>query len=209
MEVGVLLDPRLDHAAQPALVLVPVAGTVGDEAGQNGSLLRGAHGTAGELGHRPVSIDHLDDLRDLDRQGKRKPVPDLPALDPQAPCPRCKEPGHLEAYITTPALVDRVIPEAAADPAPDRYIRHRRELMKRLGKPAGRGDPAARRAVEDAARLLARTAIPLIHFVDPSHVVVSGALRQAGDHLLEPLKEELEEHGGFKDGVPTIVASAG
>ena len=83
------------------LLALKVSGGVGAAlVDEHGVLHRGATGAAGELGHVPVPTTWL-----------RSASVGLPGFRPGARCVKCRGRGHLEAYASASAIVDRVFPD--------------------------------------------------------------------------------------------------
>jgi predicted NBD/HSP70 family sugar kinase len=56
---------------------------------------------------------------------------------------------------------------------------------------AGAGDPACRRALSDAGRHIGVAVANLCNLINPERIVVGGSMGQAGDLLLDPLRESV------------------
>ena len=153
-----------------------------------GSVYRGAHGFAAEVGHIVVEQDGplcgcgnhgcwetLASGSAITREG-RSAARDHPALAARAG-------GHPDA-VTGPVVV-----EAARE-----------------------GDAVARGIVEEAGRRLGVGIAGLVNVLDPELVVVGGGVAGAGDLLLEPARRayrEAVEGGGYRPDVPIVEAALG
>jgi len=60
---------------------------------------------------------------------------------------------------------------------------------------AAEGDVAASRIIREAARWLARALLTVIRIVNPDKIILGGGVAQAGNILLDPVHEFLEELG--------------
>lgn len=135
-----------------------------------GRLLRGARGTAGELGHMTVDLDG-------------------------PPCPgNCPNRGCLEAMASGAALAREG--ERAAGQAPDsalgRQVAAGRTITGVLvTELAHDGDAAAREAVARVGRNLGVGLAGIANALDPEVIVIGGGVVGAGELLLAPAREEL------------------
>jgi predicted NBD/HSP70 family sugar kinase len=180
--------------APGTLLVVKVSGGIGGalvDAG--GRLLRGATGAAGELGHLPADPSGLDPA-----------VAGLPQLAAGAPCRRCGGSGHLESYVSAPAIADRVF---GADGEADYSTRHVL-LMNALADPADEHHERARAAVADAGTLLGRALIPVAEFADPGLIVITGRMRNAGELFTGAVQRALHGHDRVIAVKPAVVASS-
>ena len=135
-----------------------------------GRLVRGAHGTAGELGHTVVDLDG-------------------------PPCPgNCPNRGCLEALASGSALAREGEREAreAPDSALGRELARGREITGALvTELAHDGDEAAVRAVTLIGRNLGIGMAGIANGLDPEVIVIGGGVIGAGELLLGPAREEL------------------
>ena len=99
-------------------------------------------------------------------------------VDPQGPICRCGNRGCLETLASSQSLVALV--QASRDD----------ELSVRdLLRLADEGDPGCRRAIADAGRVVGGVVAGLVNLFSPEMVVIGGDLGEAGELLLEPLRE--------------------
>jgi predicted NBD/HSP70 family sugar kinase len=99
-------------------------------------------------------------------------------VDPQGPICRCGNRGCLETVASGPALLRLV--QASRD----------EELtVKRMIELARDGDAGCRRAIADAGQVVGGVVAGLVNLFSPEMVVIGGDLGDAGDLLLEPLRE--------------------
>lgn len=142
----------------------------------NGGLLRGVRGFAGELGHVPVR--------------------------PDGRLCECGGRGCLEQYAGEEAVL------RASGLDPDRVARDHRgpgartELLASL---AAAGDAATRRALHDAGAALGIALAGAVSLLDPSAVVLGGALARLAPWLLPTAQAELARR---MTGEPPLTVSA-
>lgn len=148
-------------------VFVTVSTGVGGGLVLDGELYSGAAGTAGEIGHTPVS-------------------PDGPA---------CAQ-GHvgcLEGVASGTAIARRAR-EALAAGQPSAIVAAGGEPTAADVVAAARaGDALATRLVDEAGRALGRVFGGLVNLLSPEVVAVGGGLSQAHDLLLNPIRRAMPE----------------
>ncbi len=99
-------------------------------------------------------------------------------VDPQGPICRCGNRGCLETLASGPALLRLV--QASRD----------EELtVKQMIELARDGDAGCRRAIADAGQVVGGVVAGLVNLFSPEMVVIGGDLGEAGDLLLDPLRE--------------------
>jgi predicted NBD/HSP70 family sugar kinase len=99
-------------------------------------------------------------------------------VDETGPICRCGNRGCLETYISGPALTD--------------LLRRSRGEVLGVGdivRLAHGGDAGCQRAIADAGRVLGRAVAAICNVLNPDTVVVGGDLGEAGDLLLDPMRE--------------------
>jgi predicted NBD/HSP70 family sugar kinase len=94
------------------------------------------------------------------------------------PVCRCGNRGCLETLASAPAVARQLS-----------QSRHEEISPRRLLELAAAGDAAARRLIGDAGRALGVAVANLCNIVNPECVVIGGDLGQAGDVLLDPVRE--------------------
>lgn len=162
------------------MVMLTLGTGVGGAIIVDGKMLRGGFGVAGELGHMRV-------------------VPNGIACG-------CGQRGCIESYASGTALL-RTAKElvASGDPAGHRLA----EITEQAGEFTGaqvyqalvEGDPGAIKLLNDLADWLGQAIASLSAILDPEIVVIGGGVSQAGDLLLEPIRESFRKHapaGGFR-----------
>ena len=132
-----------------------------------GELLRGAQGSAGELGH--VTIN------------------------PTGPRCACDNRGCLEAYSSGSAIERRAREVAAEQPysALGRLASERRVLGEDVGRLAREGDEASLSVLEEAGRWLGIGLAGFVNIFNPEVVAVGGGVMASGDLILKPAREEV------------------
>lgn len=148
---------------------------------ENGALVLGAHGYAGEFGHQTI-------------------VPDGPL------CP-CGCPGHLEALVSGTSLA-RIARErlraGAVSSIPDFADGDIAKVnAEAIAEAARGGDRLARELFDDLARYLAIGVANVVHHLDPDLVVLGGGVMRAADLFLELVRTQVEGHlmPGMRGGV--------
>ena len=136
-------------------VFVSIGSGIGAGMVVDGRPYRGAHGTAGEIGHVVV--------------------------DPQGPLCRCGNRGCLETLASTQALLALVQASREGD-----------WTVRDIIDAALEGDAGCRRAISDAGQLVGGVVAGLINLFGPEMVVIGGDLGEAGDLLLDPLREAVQ-----------------
>ena len=123
----------------------------------DGSIYRGAQGTAGEIGHVLV--------------------------DENGPMCRCGNRGCLETLVGARALTELLRRSHGSDLTLERVI----EL-------AHSDDTGARRVLQDAGRHVGIAVAMLCNQFNPERIVVGGYLAEAGDVLLDPMRQAVERY---------------
>ena len=162
-------------AGADPLLVVTVGTGLGGGLVVGGKLIRGAFGTAGEIGHVVV-----------ERDGGR-------------PCP-CGDRGCLEQYASGRALVreaQRLMQEHPG--AAHGLVERSGGDPDRLDGPAvteaaRAGDPAALRSFAAIGGALGRGLASVANVIDPERIVIGGGVAEAGDLLLTPLLEVFSQH---------------
>lgn len=104
-------------------------------------------------------------------------------VDEGGPLCRCGNRGCLETFASGPVLAELV--SAARDETVS---------MPRMLELAAEGDAGARRVIADAGRVTGRALANLCNQLNPELIVVGGRLAQAGDVLLDPLRESIRRY---------------
>jgi glucokinase len=155
-----------------------------------GRLIRGASGTAGEIGHLPLVED--------------------------GPTCSCGNRGCLEAVAAGPAIAaDGREALARAKRKGSRSVLRElcgddpAEMSSRLvAAAADRGDPEACAIFTRAGAHLGIALAGAVNLLNPERVVVGGGVAGAGEHLLEPARRKLAERGLAPPGAVVRVVAA-
>jgi glucokinase len=156
-----------------SLVYITLSTGIGGGLVFGGKIFRGKDSLAGEVGHLPVS-------------------------DSGVIC-SCGARGCLETFCSGSAIALRGREWAARRPE---SVARMIELSggsadgitaKAVVQAAAEGDTAAGRIIREAARWLARALLTVIRIVNPHRIVLGGGVALAGNVLLEPVHESLEE----------------
>lgn len=137
-----------------------------------GSLLTGALGVAGSIGHFVI-----------ERDGR--------------PC-TCGSRGCLEAYASGTAIANSALELAEARGLDSSIIRDIRGVpssgARLLGEAASRGDAFALEVIREAGEYLGVGIASLVNVLNPSLVVVGGSVAALGGLLLEPARDSAEKY---------------
>ncbi|MEV6110866.1 ROK family transcriptional regulator [Streptomyces sp. NPDC051940] len=104
-------------------------------------------------------------------------------LDESGPVCRCGNRGCLETFTAG----RYVLPLLEASHGPDLTV----ERMVRLAR---EGDPGCRRVVGDVGRHIGSGVASLCNLLNPSRVVLGGDLAEAGDLVLDPIRESVARY---------------
>jgi glucokinase len=153
------------RGVQNAIYVTLVEG-IGGGIVEKGQLLVGRDGSAGEIGHMRIS-------------------------EGGPPC-GCGGRGCLEAYLAPARLAAlwRGVPPELAQQEPLRGEAFNDDFTQML-QAAREGDPRARKILTDAAGVLARGIGNAVNLLNPQRIILGGRFVQAGDLLLEPLRQAL------------------
>jgi len=134
----------------------------------NGSIIYGAGGHAGEIGHMVV--------------------------DPKGRVCGCGRRGCLETYVSAPGIrrtVFELISEYT-EPSKLRNISFSDLRAEDITKAADEGDQIALKAFERTGRILGMKLADVVALVNPEAIILAGGLAQAGKYILEPVQRHLE-----------------
>jgi predicted NBD/HSP70 family sugar kinase len=104
-------------------------------------------------------------------------------VDPSGPICRCGSRGCLETLASSPALLGLL-----------RASRPDVETMAELIALAREGDVGCRRVLADAGRTIGTALASLVSLLGPDTVVLGGDVGEAGDLLLDPLREAVRRY---------------
>jgi glucokinase len=168
--------------ATESMALLTVGTGIGGGLIVGGSLVRGMHGMAGEIGHTRV-------------------VPD------GRPC-RCGRNGCLEQYASGSALVRHARERAEADPrTAARLLDLAGGAIEAITGPlvtqaAREEDPASCAAFGEVGRWLGCALADLVQVLDPEVLVVGGGVIEAGELLMVPTREAFLDQLGARGSLP-------
>ncbi len=109
-------------------------------------------------------------------------------IDGDGPLCRCGNRGCLETLAAAPAIVDLLRRSLGHDLTIE-------EIIER----AEAGDPGCRRAIADSGRHIGRVLADVCNLLNPQRVVVGGSVGQAGDLLLDEMREAVR-----RTALPTV-----
>lgn len=141
----------------------------------DGKVFRGKDSMAGEIGHLPVS-------------------------DSGVPC-ACGARGCLETFCSGTAIAQRGRewairrPEAAGRMLELSGGKVDEITSRAVVQAAAEGDVAASRILRETARWLSRALLTVIRIINPDKIILGGGVAQAGNILLDPVQECLDELG--------------
>ncbi len=139
----------------------------------NGRIFHGTTCTAGEIGHMLVK-EH-------------------------GPKCSCGGFGHLEAIASAQAIVRTMIGLSVEYPETEAAIkrvtggRAERITAEQVFRLAVEGDTIAQHVVSDVHTYLGTALANIIHLINPSMIILGGPVAQAGELLLAPLRERIQE----------------
>ena len=120
------------------------------------------------------------------------------SVDPRGPLCVCGKRGCLEALASASAI-ERRHAEVTGEAVPARVISER----------AARGEAAAARIWSDATSALGRAIGGWVMALDPDVVILGGGLAEAGETLLDPVREAAAGEIRYRDPVPIVAAELG
>jgi predicted NBD/HSP70 family sugar kinase len=164
-------------------VWIHVGSGVGSGIVIDGKLFFGRRGFSGEIGHCPV-------------------------VYPGSPC-GCGRLGCLETVASAKAIV-RAAEGAVAAGEPTVLAELPPPLSSTSVAAAAReGDPVARRILGEASEHLGRGISYLLNVLNPEMVVLGGAIAQAGETLVGPVRASVARHSLLPGGVAVVPSTLG
>jgi glucokinase len=139
----------------------------------NGTIYHGTTCTAGEIGHMLVKEN--------------------------GPKCSCGGFGHLEALASAQAIVRTMIGLSIEHPETEAAIsrvtgeRAERITAEQVFRLAANGDQIARYVVDEVHTYLGIALANIVHLVNPSMIILGGPVAQAGQLLIAPLQERIEQ----------------
>ncbi len=148
----------------------------------NGDLVYGHDGFAGELGHTNV-----------EENGRK--------------C-GCGNHGCLETYVSAPGIKRTVFELLAHDSRGSELVNYTFDELdsEMIYNAAQKEDPVALKAFDITGKILARKLADSVAHTSPKAIFLFGGLAKAGDYILKPTKQYLEEYvmGIFRDKVDIV-----
>ncbi len=169
----------------PDFALVAVGTGIGAGVILDGRLVRGAHGSAGEIGHTVVEKD--------------------------GPLCRCGNRGCLELFASGAALAERAADLAVRHPGSRLAARQRDGHVLSAGDlfaAADEGDEVSSQAVDEAMHYLAVGLNNLIELFDPSTVAIGGGMSHVGPSLFDRLRRAVRAQRPRSPDVATRIIPA-
>jgi predicted NBD/HSP70 family sugar kinase len=164
-------------------VWIHVGSGVGSGIVLDGKLFFGRRGFSGEIGHCPV-------------------------VHPGPPC-GCGRLGCLETVASAKAIL-RAAESAVAAGEPTVLAELPPPLTSTVVAAAAReGDPVARRILGEASEFLGRGISYLLNILNPEMVVLGGAIAQAGETLVGPVRASVARHSLLPAGVAVVPSTLG
>jgi glucokinase len=139
----------------------------------DGKIYHGVGGTAGEIGHMLVKEN--------------------------GPKCSCGGYGHLEAIASAQSIARTMIGLSVEYPETEEAIRRvtggraERITAEQVFSLAAQGDAIARRVVDDVHTYLGIALANIVHLMNPGVIILGGQVAQAGDLLLQPLGERVQQ----------------
>ncbi|GAB2699436.1 ROK family protein [Paenibacillus thermoaerophilus] len=156
-------------------MFITVSTGIGGGFVSGGKLIRGATGSAGEIGH--ISIDRNGPL-----------------------CP-CGNRGCVELYASGTAIARTVAADIASGARPTGRVGElaggdaSKATSRLVGQAAAEGDAYALAVLADAGSALGFALAGAVHLVNPEVIVIGGGASRIGEPLLGPMKETLHRYG--------------
>lgn len=159
------------RTGERAVLYVGLGRGIGGGLVVNGRIYHGASSTAGEIGHMLVKE--------------------------QGPQCSCGGTGHLEAFASARAIVQRMSALARTSPTSEAALQKITEgrveelTEEQVFRLAVQGDEVARQVVEEAEMYLSLALANIVHLVNPGVIILGGPVAQAGNLLITPLQARL------------------
>lgn len=171
------------------LVYITVSTGVGGGIIEDGRILMGARGAAGELGHMSIEYD--------------------------GPRCNCGNIGCLESLTAGPYLRRRAIEMLEAG-TPSKMTKMAGGNLQNItpeliSEAAYEGDEAAQKLVKDTAFYLGVGVTNILHLYNPEIVVIGGGVSKIGDMLFDTLREVVKQRAmpAFWEDVPIVPTALG
>lgn len=171
------------HAEFDNVLYVNVADGVGCSITMNGSLLQGATGRCGEIGHV--------------------------VMDPHGPQCGCGHQGCLEAFISGPAIADKIVrdladgKESCLRQSVNEQDNHKSIIIK-WAKAISSQDPYAQALFDDFSEYLGRAIAMAVNLYDPQLVILAGYVNEACAEYVHPTLENAIRQSVYNSDSRTI-----
>ncbi|NQV33209.1 MAG: ROK family protein, partial [Phycisphaeraceae bacterium] len=171
------------HAEFDNVLYVNVADGVGCSITMNGALLQGATGRCGEIGHV--------------------------VMDPQGPQCGCGHQGCLEAFISGPAIADKIVrdlsdgKESCLRQSVNEQDNHKSIIIK-WAKAISSQDPYAQALFDDFSEYLGRAIAMAVNLYDPQLVILAGYVNEACAEYVHPMLENAISQSVYNSDSRTI-----
>lgn len=147
------------------VVYITVSTGIGAGIIENGRLVEGYRGLAGELGHTTIAED--------------------------GPVCSCGHLGHVESFASGPSIA-RFVTDEISKGVSSALAGMEQINARDVAQAAKKGDALAIQAFERAGLYLGRALGDFLHIVNPAVIVIGGGVSQAGDLLFKPMRAAME-----------------
>ena len=148
------------------VLYITVSTGIGGGIIDNGRLVEGVSGLAGEIGHITVQAE--------------------------GPLCGCGHRGHLESFASGTAIA-RYVAEQIALGVPSALSEIAKPSARDVSLAAENGDPLAKTALSRAGRYLGHGIADFLHLFNPSIIVLGGGVARSGALLIEPMRAAIAE----------------
>lgn len=148
------------------VLYITVSTGIGGGIIDNGRLVDGVNGLAGEIGHITVQAD--------------------------GPMCGCGHRGHLESFASGTAIA-RYVREQLAMGVPSSLSEIPSPSARDVSLAAENGDPLAKTALARAGTYLGHGIADFLHLFNPSIIVLGGGVARSGALLIEPMRQAISE----------------
>ena len=148
------------------VLYITISTGIGGGVIEDGRLLLGYQGLAGEIGHVTV-------------------LPDGPLCG-------CGQRGHLEAVASGTAIA-RYVAEQLASGVPSMLSEQPNPTARDVSLAAEHGDPLAKSALARAGTYLGHAIADYLHLYNPQVIILGGGVSRSGAFIIEPLRASLAD----------------
>ena len=118
-------------------------------------------------------------------------------VDERGPLCRCGKRGCLDSFASVPAMIESL------------RLQHGDLSLRDLMALVRNDDAGAIRVVRDAAELVGMTLAAACNLLSPQRVVVVGAMSEAGDLILDPIRSALQKNVAPSDPPEVVMGTLG